>query len=89
MGIRSEFHLEKVGNDQTRMPHACYHMNASEKDDFLQVLKDVRVPDGYSSNISRCAELIERKTSGMKSHDNHILMQQLFQIAISGSLPLK
>ena len=41
MGIRSELHLEKVGNDQTCMPHACYHMNASEKDGFLHVLKDV------------------------------------------------
>ena len=54
MGIRSGLHLEKVGNDQTHMPHACYHMNASEKDGFLQVLKDVKVPDRYSSNISRC-----------------------------------
>ena len=87
MGIRSGLHLEKVGNDQTRMPHACYHMNASEKDGFLQVLKDVRVPDGYSSNISRCVKFKERKISGMKSHDNHILMQQLFPIAIRGSLP--
>ena len=48
MGIRSEFHLEKVGNDKTRMPHAYYHMNASEKNGFLQVLKDVKVSDGYS-----------------------------------------
>ena len=62
-------------------------MNASKKDGFLQVLKDVRVPDGYSSNISRCVKLKERKISGMKSHDNHILMQQLFLIAIRGSLP--
>ena len=87
MGIRSEFHLEKVGNDQTRMPHACYHMNANENDGFLQVLKDVRVPDGYSSNISRCIKFKERKISGMKSHDNHILMQQLFLIVIRGFLP--
>ena len=43
--------------------------------------------DGYSSNISRCVKLKERKISGMKSHDNHILMQQLFPIAIRGSLP--
>ncbi|XP_075669816.1 uncharacterized protein LOC142639540 [Castanea sativa] len=86
MGIRSRLHLEKVGNDQTRMPHDCYHMNASENDGFLQVLKDVRVPDGYSSNISRCVKLEERKISGMKSHDNYILMQQLFPIAIHGSL---
>ena len=87
MGIRSELHLEKVMNDKTRMPHACYHMNASENDCFLQVLKDERVPDGYSSNISRCVKLKERKISGMKSHDNHILMQQFFSIAIRGSLP--
>ena len=87
MGIRSELHLEKVMNDKTRMPHACYHMNASENDCFLQVLKDEKVPDGYSSNISRCVKLKERKISGMKSHDNHILMQQFFSIAIRGSLP--
>ena len=62
-------------------------MNASENDGFLQVLKDVRVPDGYSSNISRCVKLKERKISGIKSHNKHILMQQLFPIAIHGSLP--
>ena len=84
--IRSELHLEKVGNDKTRMPHACYHMNASENDGFLQVLKDVRVPDGYSSNISYCIKLKDSKNSGMKSLDNQILMQQLFRIAIRRSL---
>ena len=57
MGIRSELHLEKVGNDKTRMLHAYYHMNASEKDGSLQVLKDVRVPNDYSSNISCCVKL--------------------------------
>ena len=31
-------------------------------------------------------KLKERKISGMKSHDNHILMQQLFPIAIRRSL---
>ena len=46
MGIRSELHLEKIGSNQTRIPHACYYMNASENDGFLQVLKDVRVPNG-------------------------------------------
>ena len=79
MGIRSELHLEKVGNNKPHMPHACYHMNASENDGFLQVLKDVRVPNGYSSNISCCVKLKKKcKISGMKSHDNHILMHQLF-----------
>ena len=81
--------MKKVGNDKTRIPHACYHMNASENDSFLQVLKDVRVPDGYSSKISHCVKLKEHKISGMKNHDNYILMQQLFSIAIRGLLPLE
>ena len=75
IGIKSKLHLEKVRNDQTRMPHDCYHMNAGENDGFLQVLKDVRMPDEYSSNISRCVKLKKCKIGGMKSHDNHILMQ--------------
>ena len=43
--------------------------------------------DRYSSNISHCIKLKECKISGMKSHDNHILMQQLFSIVIRRSLP--
>ena len=63
---------------------ACYNMITSEKDGLLQVLKDVRVPDGYASNISRCVHLKERKISGLKSHDDHILMQKLLLIALCG-----
>ena len=33
--------------------------------------------------------MLFRSISGMKSQDNHILMQQLFPIAIRGSLPLE
>ena len=62
-------------------------MTLTEKDGFLQVLRDVRVLDGYASNISRCVNLKERKISRLKSHDNHILMQQLLPIALQGSLP--
>ena len=45
------------------------------------------MPDGYASNISRCVNLKERKISTLKSHNNHILMQQLLPIALRGSLP--
>ena len=47
------------------------------------------MPDGYSSNISHCVKFKECKINGIKSHDNHILMQQLFSIVIRGSLPLE
>ena len=62
-------------------------MTLLEKDGFLQVLKDVTMPDGYASNISCRVNMKECKISGLKNHDNHILMQQLFPIALRGSLP--
>ena len=37
--------------------------------------------------LFRSVNMKERKISGLKSHDNHILMQQLFPIALCGSLP--
>ncbi|XP_030936242.1 uncharacterized protein LOC115968027 [Quercus lobata] len=87
MGIRSELHLQRKSDDQYTILAACFHMTSLEIDGFLQVLKDVTVPDVYASNISRRVNMKERKISGLKSHDNHILMQQLFPIALRGSLP--
>ncbi|XP_025647406.1 uncharacterized protein [Arachis hypogaea] len=43
--------------------------------------------DGYSSNISRCVDLRQRKMSGLKSHDCHILMEHLLPIALRNALP--
>ena len=71
MGIWSDLHLVPKGHT-VEMPTTCYNMTTSDKDGFLQVLKDVRVPDGYTSNISRHAHLKQRKISGLKSHDDHI-----------------
>ena len=87
MGIRSKLHLQRKGDDKYKIPPACFHMTLLEKDGFLQVLQVIKVPDGYASNISRHVNLKERKISGLKSHDNHILMQQFLPIALRGSLP--
>nr|XP_025625188.1 uncharacterized protein LOC112717339 [Arachis hypogaea] len=58
------------------------------KKTFLSTLKNISVTDGYSSNISRCIDVDNLKINGMlKSHDNHILMQQLLPLAMRTSLP--
>ncbi|GLT54917.1 hypothetical protein SLA2020_280750 [Shorea laevis] len=79
MGLRSKLHLFTAENNKTYMPAACFTMTKTEKTDFLKVLRDVRVPDGYSSNVSRCVKLKECTIGGLKSHDNHILMQHSCQ----------
>jgi hypothetical protein len=60
-------------------------MSTEDKINFLKVLEDVRVPNGYASNIFRCVKLDDHTISRLKSHDSHVLMQQLFPIALRGS----
>ena len=46
----------------------------------------MKVPHGYSSNISKLVSMDDLKVTGMKSHDYHVLMQQLLPVAIRGVL---
>jgi hypothetical protein len=86
MNLRPELHPFAVKNGKTLLPAICFTMTKKEKTDFLQVLQDVTVADGYSSNVSRCVKLKECTVGGLKSHDNHIIMQQLLPIALRGTL---
>ncbi|XP_057989061.1 uncharacterized protein LOC131172125 [Hevea brasiliensis] len=54
MRIRKELHPVELDNGKTYLPPACYSMSLMEKDHVLKVLKELKVPDSYSSNISRC-----------------------------------
>ena len=46
----------------------------------------MKFSDGCASNISRCASINDGKISGLKSHDCHVLLQQLLPISIRGYL---
>jgi len=87
MNIRPDLHPQKKANDKYYLPPALYNMSKEEKQQFCMVLHDIKVPDGYSSNISKCVNVAQAKLSGLKSHDCHILMQQLLLVALRGLLP--
>ena len=53
MGIRSQLHPIDKGN-KVVLPLACYSWTLDERIEFCKLLKSVKVPDGYSSNIARC-----------------------------------
>jgi hypothetical protein len=89
MGLKPKLHLVTTANGKTYMPAACHTMSREDKENFMKVLRNVKVPDGYALNISRCVRLKDRTISGLKSHDSHILMQQLLPIALRQSLPEK
>ncbi|CAN1294319.1 hypothetical protein LINPERPRIM_LOCUS22409 [Linum perenne] len=89
IGIRSDLHPIEVSTGKFLMPAACYTMSRPEKDQLLSVLKEVKVPDSYSSNISSCVNTKTRKLIGLKSHDCHVLLHDLLPVALRGCLPDK
>jgi hypothetical protein len=85
IGLKPKLYQYTGDDRKTYLPLACHMMSKDDKNAFLEVLEDVRVPDGYASNIFRCVRLNDRTMSSFKSHDCHILMQQLLPIALRGS----
>ncbi|XP_021846453.2 uncharacterized protein [Spinacia oleracea] len=67
------------------LPPATYTMSKEEKERFLKVLQNLKVPDGYGSNLQRCVNLKQRKLINLKSHDNHMLMQDILPVALRAS----
>ena len=86
MGIRDQLHPIERGNRDI-LPVTCFSLTSIEKkNEFYKFLKEVKVPDGYASNISWCIQVNERNIFGLKSHDCHVFMQQLLPLAIRGVL---
>jgi len=83
MGIREDLWPD----DNGRYHLALFSLTRDTKKLFLKTLKNVIVPDGYSSNISRCVDEVQQKIFGLKSHDCHIIMEQLLPLAIRNLLP--
>ncbi|KAL4016896.1 hypothetical protein IC575_024560 [Cucumis melo] len=68
------------------IPPACYTLTKEEKRCVLKTLSRIKVPEGYSSNIRNLVSMTYLKLNSLKSHDSHVLIQQLFPIAIRSVL---
>ncbi|XP_074297821.1 uncharacterized protein LOC141628602 [Silene latifolia] len=89
LGIKEHLWLQDRPNREPYMPPASYTMSTEEKERFLKVLQKIRAPDGYGSSISRCVNMKQRKLINLKSHDNHVLMQDILTVALRASKATK
>ncbi|GMI95113.1 hypothetical protein HRI_003180600 [Hibiscus trionum] len=89
MGIRHDLHPQELRNGKFSLPPSIFTMSKKEKEVFCTVLKDIKVPDGYASNISRCVSVKDRRLYSLKSHDYHILMQDLMPVALRGCMSME
>jgi hypothetical protein len=86
LGIRSDLHPVDV-EEQFYLPPAPYTFSLDDKKLFCEVLKGVRFPAGYASDIRHNVHVNERKVFGLKSHECHIILQHLLPLAVRKVLP--
>ncbi|CAH9124015.1 unnamed protein product [Cuscuta epithymum] len=70
-----------------KYPKACYALDKSQREVVIDWVQNLKFPNGYVSNLSRCLDMKKYKMFGMKSHDCHIFMQRLIPIAFRELLP--
>ncbi|KAL6495076.1 hypothetical protein OROGR_030758 [Orobanche gracilis] len=68
-------------------PIAPFCLNKAEKMDFLKTLKNLRLPSGFSSNLSNIVSLDPPGLLVMKSHDYHVIMQYLLPVLLQHAFP--
>jgi len=76
IGIQEQLHSVSQGR-RTYLPPTCHTMSTEEKISFCECLQSLKVSQGYSSNIKSLVSVNDLKLVGLKSHDYHVLTQQL------------
>ena len=74
-------------DDILQCPAATYALSSNLKKQLCLFLKDVKMPKEFCSNIGGRVNIIDKKISGLKSHDCHILLQYLIPLATRALLP--
>jgi hypothetical protein len=85
LGIKKVLQFRET-KDSCQMPHAQYTLSKEQKKAFCDFLREVKFPDGFASNISRCLNADGTKVQGLKTHECHILLQWILPAAIRGFL---
>jgi hypothetical protein len=87
LGLREALHHVPIGEDLFDLPSAPYTLSPELKRLFCLILEGVRFPAGYASDIRKNVQVKEKKIVGLRSHDNHILLQYLLPLALRKTLP--
>src|SRR5262249_28861100 len=85
MGIRPELHLQERGGRFFKPP-AAYTLSTRQSREVCNSIRDIKMPNGYASNISSCLGADEVSLRGLKSHDCHVLLQRILPVVIRGYL---
>ncbi|XP_057247483.1 uncharacterized protein LOC125492831 [Beta vulgaris subsp. vulgaris] len=80
-----ELTYDERGNEI--MPKAPFALDKAQRKFLCEWVRDLKFPNGYASELSRCVDLRTSRLFGMKSHDCHVLMERLLPVALKELLP--
>ena len=85
--IRPELHAVAGGAGGTLLiPRAPYILSRAEKVVFTNIIRGLKTPSNYVGQLSKRITT-DGELRGMKSHDYHILMQQVLPLCLRTLLP--
>lgn len=85
--IRPELHAISGGAEGTLLiPRAPYILSRAEKVVFTNIIRGLKTPSNYVGQLSQRITG-DGELRGMKSHDYHILMQQILPLCLRTLLP--
>ena len=71
---RKELELIDRGGSKYWKPKSQYTFTREQN---LTWIKELKLPDGYTSRLSKCVDMRNTKLFGLKSHDCHVLKERL------------
>ena len=64
------------------MPKALYDLILKEKQKMCHCLKNLKLPSGFSSNLSNLVTIQPPELKGLKSHHYHVIMEHLLPLLL-------
>ena len=74
VGTLLNMKIKTKGGKNINLPTGPHMLTQEEKKVFCERLLQLKLPDGYSSNISSHISLEDCKILGLKSHNCHVLL---------------
>jgi len=88
VGCKKSLHIRKAipPNTGFYVPKAPYVLSATSKRKFIDRLRNLKTPTGYMSNLKSSIDE-DSTVHGLKSHDYHVLLQNILPVCLRGLLP--
>lgn len=76
-----ELHLRPLGTSGRYFkPHAPYVLPANDRGRFINLISSIKTPTGYAGQLGK--HIGQKRLGGLKSHDYHVLVQQIVPACI-------